>query len=135
MKQIILLRNIKFSTILGLFGAYSVTHIPFANIFSALYTSSGSEAEMVELQAQIRGLVSSEDSMKKIDKVSAELVKKAATSLKPHKGDVSQGFSSDALLHGPDVLCSLTCLHWSSGVGCCMEQLQSQFYLVHSFPW
>ena len=79
----------------------------FANIFSALYNSSGSEEEMVELQVKIRGLVRSEESMKEVDKVSADLVKKAATSLKPHKMDVSQGFASDALLHGPDVLFGL----------------------------
>ena len=32
------------------------------------------------------------------------LVKKAVGTLKRHKMDVSQGYSSDALLNGPDVL-------------------------------
>jgi hypothetical protein len=41
-------------------------------------------------------------------------VKQAATALKPHKMDVSQGFSSDALLHGPDLLFGLLALIFRS---------------------
>ena len=42
------------------------------------------------------------------------MVEQAATTLKPHEMDVSQGFSSDALLHAPDLLFSLTSLIFKS---------------------
>ena len=93
-------------TVDGVSGEQGVADT-FAEIFSTLYNSSGSESEMVVLQNQIRGLVQAQDSLKEVDKMSAEVVKKAAISLKPHKMDVSQGFSSDALLHGPDLLFGL----------------------------
>ena len=79
----------------------------FAGIFRTLYNSSGSEEEMATLQDRIRGLVQTENSGAEINKLTAEVVKQAAASLKPHKMDVSQGFSSDALLHGPDKLFGL----------------------------
>ena len=76
----------------------------FANIFKTLYNSSESGEEMKELQDRIQRLVGTGDRVSEILKVTTELVKQAACSLKPHKMDVSQGFSSDALLNGPDVL-------------------------------
>ena len=59
---------------------------------------------MKELQDRIQRLVGTGDRVSEILKVTTELVKQAACSLKPHKMDVSQGFSSDALLNRPDVL-------------------------------
>ena len=86
----------------------------FAGIFGDLYNSSGSKVEMEGLQRRLRGLVQTEGSRTEVNKVTAEVVKKAATSLKPHKMDVSQGFASDALLHAPDVLFSLLALIFRS---------------------
>ena len=90
-------------TVDGVTGEQGVADT-FAGIFSTLYNSSGSEEEMARMQNRIRGLVQAEDSVVEVNRVTAEVVKQAACSLKPHKMDVSQGFSSDALLHGPDLL-------------------------------
>ena len=85
-----------------------------ARIFDTLYNSSGSEQGMAELAEEIRGLIQTEQSMNEVNKVTPEVVKQAATTLKPHKMDVSQGFSSDTLLHAPDLLFSLTSLIFKS---------------------
>ena len=76
----------------------------FAKIFQTLYNSSESSNKMEELQKKIQELVDIEDSDAEIEKVTLELVKRAAFTLKPHKMDVSRGFMSDALLDGPDSL-------------------------------
>ena len=39
-----------------------------------------------------------------VAKVSGQVVKEAAFSMKPGKGDVSCGFSSDGILNAPDIL-------------------------------
>ena len=48
--------------------------------------------------------------------MTAEVVKQAAVTLKPHKMDISQGFASDALLHAPDLLYSLLALVFKSWI-------------------
>ena len=50
-----------------------------------------------KLHKRIQGLVQSEDSLGEVHKMTAEVVKQAATWLKAHKMDMSQGFSSNAL--------------------------------------
>ena len=62
---------------------------------------------MTDLQDRIRGLVQTKDSMNMVNKLTNELVKQAAVTLKPQKMDDSQGFTSNALLHAPDLLFSL----------------------------
>ena len=86
----------------------------FAKIFNNLYNSSGSQQGMTDLQDCIRGLVQTEDSMNKVNKLTTELVKQAAVTLNPHKMDVSHGFTSDALLHAPDLFFSLIALVFRS---------------------
>ena len=76
----------------------------FAKIFNTLYNSSESNAEMEEIQRKLQELVRVEDSVGEVEKVTEALVKKAVGTLKSQKMDVSQGFSSDALLNGPDIL-------------------------------
>ena len=49
--------------------------------------------EMEALQVKVRGLIEEENSMAEIAKVTPEDVKTAAVMLKPHKMDMSQGFS------------------------------------------
>ena len=82
----------------------------FREVHNALYNSAGSPEKMAELQERIRGLVQSEDSSAEVCKISAEVVKAAATKMKPKKMDVSQGFTSDCLLHAPDLLFELLAL-------------------------
>ena len=82
----------------------------FGEVHAALYNSAGSKEKMEELHYRIRGLVQSEDSGAEISKITAEVVKQAATKMKPRKMDVSQGFTSDCLLHAPDRLFELLAL-------------------------
>ena len=42
--------------------------------------------------------------MDEVMKITGDKVKEAAELLKPGKADVSEGFSSDAILNGPDIL-------------------------------
>ena len=46
----------------------------------------------------------SQDSMNEVMKIRGESVKEAAGLMKCGKGDVSGGYSSDAIFNGPDVL-------------------------------
>ena len=87
----------------------------FKEVFEALYKSAGSQNGMETVQARIRELLGKEDSRSEVEKVTANVVKQAASMTKPHKMDVSQGFSSDALLHAPDVLFELLALILGTG--------------------
>ena len=82
----------------------------FGKVHSALYNSAESNEEMNELKNRIRGLVQTEDSQAEIGKITSETVKKAAGKMKPHKMDISQGFTSDCILHAPDILFQLLAL-------------------------
>ena len=62
---------------------------------------------MTDLQGCICGLVQTEESMNKVNKLTTELVKQAAVTLNPHKMDISHGITSDVLLHAPDLFFSL----------------------------
>ena len=62
---------------------------------------------MVELQKKIQQLLEIEDSQAVVEKVTAEMVKKAVMKIKKHKMDISQGFNSDTLLNAPDLLFQL----------------------------
>ena len=87
----------------------------FGKVHSALYNSAESNEETNELKNRIRGLVQTEDSQAEIGKITSETVKKAAGKMKPHKMDISQGFTSDCLLHAPDIqLLALVFQDWLS---------------------
>ena len=72
-----------------------------------LYSSASSKEEMDELKVKIKELLVTANSQAEVEKVTPDIVKQAAMLMKRHKMDVSQGFSSDALLHAPDQLFSL----------------------------
>ena len=76
----------------------------FAHVYSTLYSSADSEEGMIEIQRKIQQLLEVEDSKAEVKKVTADVVKKAVMKMKSHKMDISQGFSSDALLQAPDLL-------------------------------
>ena len=82
----------------------------FAEIYKALYNSAGSQEGMAALQDKIRDLLGTEDSQAEISRITADVVKKAATTMKPRKMDVTQSFTSDALLHAPHLLFELLSL-------------------------
>ena len=75
----------------------------FREVYSALYNSSGTKREMDDLRAKVANLIRS-DSLAEVKKVSGDIVKEAVSKMKPKKGDVSGGYTSDALINGPDIL-------------------------------
>ena len=69
---------------------------------------------IIELfKEQIRILLETEQSPSEVNDMTAQVVKQAALTLKPHKMDISQGFASDALLHAR--MFSSASLPWFSG--------------------
>jgi hypothetical protein len=82
----------------------------FTEVYSMLDNSAASKEGMEALQGRLRGLLETEDSRAEVGKMTAEVVKEAASLMRPHKMDVSQGFTSDTLLHAPDLLFGLLAL-------------------------
>ena len=62
------------------------------------------------LQTKIQNMIQSENSAQEIKKLTPEIVKQSVMMMKPNKMDVSQGFSSNCLLHAPDLLFELLAL-------------------------
>ena len=75
----------------------------FREVYSTLYNSSGSKEGMAQLKQQVQGLIGP-GSVAEVSKLTGKTVKEAAALLRPQKSDVSGGFTSDALLHSPDIL-------------------------------
>ena len=75
----------------------------FKEVYSALYNSAGTEEAMNHLKNAIHDMIGPEQ-LTEVDKVTGAKVKEACCKMKPGKMDVSGGYSSDALLHGPDSL-------------------------------
>ena len=71
----------------------------FRVVYSALYNSAPSE-----IQQLLESIVVTNDAVIDVNKVTGEKVKEAACRMKPNKNDVSGGYSSDAILNGPDSL-------------------------------
>ena len=61
---------------------------------------------MTDIKSKLQGLIN-ENSLREVNKVTAEVVKQACSKLKPGKLDVTGSYSSDIFLHGPDVLFDL----------------------------
>ena len=96
-------------TVDGVTGEDNVSN-KFKQVFDSLYNSADSKVEMEAMQKRIKELVQKEDSRAELEKVTPEVVKKAVMIMKKRKMDVSQGFSSEALLHAPDLLFGLLAL-------------------------
>lgn len=75
----------------------------FREVYSALYNSAGTQAEMDELRTKVAMLITV-DSVAEVNKLTGAKVKEAVGMMKARKGDVSGGYTSDALLNGPDIL-------------------------------
>ena len=74
----------------------------FRDVYKTLYNSWGSEKEMESLKSKVKQLIK-EDDTKEVQKLTGQVVKMAACKLKPSKNDVSQGYTSDAILNAPDI--------------------------------
>ena len=75
----------------------------FLEVYEALYNSANTKEETEKLKNRIQELIQP-DAMEEVYRITGEAVKAAACKLKPRKTDVSGGFTSDSLLHGPDIL-------------------------------
>ena len=75
----------------------------FREVYAALYSSAGSEADMENLKEKVKHLIGVE-SVQEVARVTGSVVKEAAVGLKPDKGDVTGGFCSNAILNAPDIM-------------------------------
>ena len=96
-------------TVDGVSGENNVANT-FKQVFDSLYNSANSQGEMEAMQNRIKELVRTEDSKSELEKVTPEVVNMAVMNMKKRKMDISQGFSSEALLHAPDILFGLLAL-------------------------
>ena len=72
-------------------------------VYSALYNSSSTADEVQVIKDRLVGLINNE-SMDEVLKINGETVKAAAGLMKTGKADVTEGYSSEAILNGPDIL-------------------------------
>ena len=79
----------------------------FKDVFSALYNSVDDKNGLEAVEERISILLSKENNIAEVNKLTPDVVRKATMSLKSHKMDVSQGLSSDAFLQAPDLLFNL----------------------------
>ena len=75
----------------------------FREVYSTLYNSWESKEEMNVIKEKLKQMIN-EDSLGEVNKITGSVVKQAACQMKPNKGDVSGGYTSDALLNAPDQL-------------------------------
>ena len=75
----------------------------FKSVYETLYSSADTQAEMAQLLVKVESLIS-QNSVQEVTKITGSKVKEAACLLKPQKGDVSGGFTSDAILNAPDIM-------------------------------
>ena len=75
----------------------------FKEVYSALYNSSSTADEVQTIKDRLGELINM-GSMEEVLKINGEAVKAAAGLMKTGKADITQGYSSDAILNGPDIL-------------------------------
>lgn len=92
--------NVHIVTIGGVTGEKKIVE-KFCEVFSKLYNSAGTGKEMSDLNSKISSLIK-EDSVEEVKKITSGVMKKTTLLMKSGKGDVSGGFTSDAILNAPD---------------------------------
>ena len=75
----------------------------FKSVYEALYNSADTDAEMAILHEKVSALIG-DNSEEEVAKITGSIVKETVTMMKAQKGDVSGSFTSDAILHAPDIL-------------------------------
>ena len=73
----------------------------FREVYEDLYNSADTSEAMNLIKDQLR-LMIGQDSVTEVNKVTPEVVKKAAACMKSNKSDVTGSYTSDLLLHAPD---------------------------------
>ena len=77
----------------------------FCTVYEELYNSSGSKEALSNMKKEISNDIELGDAgVNEVNRITGDVVKAAACKMKPGKGDVSEGYSSDALLNAPDIL-------------------------------
>ena len=94
------------NTVDGVTGSENVAN-KFKEVFEALFNCVDDKPDLDSVEQRIQKLLLEEDNIKEVNKLTADVVKKATMTMKSHKMDVSQGFSSDAFLKAPDELFGL----------------------------
>ena len=83
----------------------------FREFYEAVYNSSESNAALEQIKVKIKELIVQDnetgDTSNEISKLTGDIVKQATCKMKPKKGDVTEGYTSDAILNGPDILFDL----------------------------
>ena len=74
----------------------------FREVYSALYNSSSTAEEVQTIKDKLAELITM-DSMGEVNKINGETVKAAAHLMIVGRGDISEGYSSDTILNGPDI--------------------------------
>jgi hypothetical protein len=75
----------------------------FCEVYEQLYISSGSSEALEEIKAQIRDLIEQNGTDQEVMKITGSKVKESACRMKAGKGDVTEGYTSDAILNAPDI--------------------------------
>ena len=73
----------------------------FREVYENLYNSWETSAELAELKREIFSTIDGK-SVDEARKITGDIVKEAAASMTPGKNDVSDSYTSDAILHAPD---------------------------------
>ena len=74
----------------------------FKDVYASLYNRSPTQTDMSFLKEELSQEISDRSCLE-ADKISGYVVKNAAFKMKPKKGDVSGSYTSDAILHAPDI--------------------------------
>ena len=75
----------------------------FKAVYEELYNSAGTVDAMRNIKATVASLIG-QQSMVEVNKLSGPTVKEAFARMRPGKADVTQGFTSDVLLHCTNIL-------------------------------
>ena len=89
-------------TIEGANGPQEISE-KFKEVYKSLYNSAESADEVNAIKSKIKEVICP-NSVNEVNKVTMDCVKKACTRMWPGKSDVTGSYTSDLLLHGPDIL-------------------------------
>ena len=78
----------------------------FKECYENLFNSAGTEDAMVNIKVKLEELIN-DNSVREVEKVTADVVKQACSKMKSGKTDVTDAYSSDVFLHAPDILFEL----------------------------
>ena len=87
----------------------------FRLVYEELYNSWDSSETMIGIKNEIQNCIK-QSSILEAEKITGALVKEAACSMKSGKADVSDSYSSDALLNAPDIFFDMIAMVYRSWI-------------------